>query len=125
MSLRHFVTVKLAALVAVPPGVVTEIGPVFAPLGTVAVSAVVETMVNLALEPLNLTAVVPPRFVPVIVTDDPALPLGGEKSVIAGAGITVKLVTLVAMPPGAVTAIGPVVAPKGTVAVIFVRPWTL
>jgi hypothetical protein len=30
-------TVKLLALVAVPAGVVTEIGPVVAPLGTVAV----------------------------------------------------------------------------------------
>jgi len=32
------VTVKLAALVAVPPGVVIEIFPVVAPAGTVAVT---------------------------------------------------------------------------------------
>jgi hypothetical protein len=34
------VTVNEAELVAVPPGVVTEIGPVVAPLGTVAVMLV-------------------------------------------------------------------------------------
>jgi len=40
------VTVKLAVLVTVPSGVVTEIGPVVAPVGTVAVIWVLESTVN-------------------------------------------------------------------------------
>lgn len=39
--------------------------------------------------------------------------------------ITVKAVALVAVPPGVVTAIGPAVAPAGTVAVIFVSEATV
>src|SRR2546428_12934649 len=42
-------TVKLAALLAVPAEVVTLIGPVVAPAGTVAVIAVAELTVKLAL----------------------------------------------------------------------------
>jgi hypothetical protein len=38
------------------------------------------------------------------------------KLVIVGAGITVKLPALVAVPPAVVTRTGPVVAPAGTVA---------
>ena len=38
--------------------------------------------------------------------------------------LTVKLVVLVAVPPGAVTLIGPVVAVEGTVAVIWVAEFT-
>ena len=66
--------------------------------------------------PLNTTAVAPVKFVPVIVTPVPAGPLAGVKLAIVGAGITVKLVALVAVPPGVVTLNGPVVAPVGTVA---------
>ena len=116
---------KLDALVDVPPGVVTEIGPVFAPFGAVAVSAVDEMIVNAAFEPSNVPAVAPVKLVPVMVTDDPALPLVGEKPVIVGGGTTVKFVLLVAVPPGVVTVIGPVVAPGGTVAVICDRFLTL
>src|SRR5213594_103750 len=43
------VTVKLLALVAVPPGVVTLIGPVVAPLGTVADIVVAELTEKFAL----------------------------------------------------------------------------
>ena len=39
--------------------------------------------------------------------------------------VTVKLLELVARPPGAVTAIGPVVAPAGTVAVILMLELTV
>ena len=73
---------------------------------------------KLALRPLNLTEVAPLRFVPVITTLAPAGPAGGRKPVIVGAGPTVKSLALAAVPPGVVTAIGPVVAPEGTVAVI-------
>ena len=72
-----------------------------------------------ALVPLKATAVAPVRFVPVMTTLVPTGPVVGEKLVIVGAeAVTVKLVELVAVPPGVVTEIVPVVAPEGTVAVI-------
>ena len=71
---------------------------------------------KLALTPLNVTAVAPVKFVPVIVTPVPTGPLVGVKAVIVGAEVTVKLAALVTVPPGAVTLTGPVVAPVGTVA---------
>jgi hypothetical protein len=112
-------------LVAVPPGVVTDSVPDFPPTGTVVVIWVEELTVKLALTPLNLTEVAPVRLVPVIVTLVPMKPLVGEKLVIVGAGMTVKLLALVAVPPGVVAAIGPVVAPEGTVAVIWVEELTV
>jgi len=72
--------------------------------------------VNVALTPLNVTAVAPVKFVPLIVTLVPTAPLVGVKPVIVGGFTTVKLVALVAVPPGVVTLRGPVVAPAGTVA---------
>jgi hypothetical protein len=118
------VTVKLVELVAVPPAVVTVSGPVVAPLGNVAVICVLELTVNDAEAPLNPTAVAPLKFVPLMVTLVPAAPLVGENELIVGAGggapVTVKLVGLVAVPPGVVTVIGPLVAPLGTFAVICV-----
>ena len=76
-------------------------------------------MVNVvAAVPLKVTAVAPVRFVPVITTLVPTGPLAGLKLVIVGEPMTVKLVALVAVPPEVVTAMGPVVAPAGTVAVI-------
>src|SRR5439155_5410873 len=121
------VTAKLLPLLAVPPGVVTEIAPVVAPAGTVAVTCVAEFTVNVvALVPLNFTDVAPVRFVPVITTLVPTGPLVGEKLVIVGAGaVTVKLLALVAVPPGVVTEIAPVVAPAGTVAVTCVAEFTV
>ena len=119
------VTVKSVALVAVPPGVVTVILPVVAPVGTVAVTDVAVLVVNVAVTPLNLTAVTPVRFVPVMVTLVPTLPLVGENDVIVGTPATVKLVALFAVgATGVVTCSGPVVAPVGTVAVIDVPDTT-
>jgi len=69
-----------------------------------------------ALTPLNATAVAPVKFVPVIVTPVPTGPLVGVKPAIVGGLPTVKLVVLIAVPPGVVTLTGPVVAPVGTVA---------
>jgi hypothetical protein len=122
------VTVKLAELVAVPPGVVTLIAPVDAPLGTAAVIDVAELTVKLALVPLNFTAVVPVRFVPLIVTDVPTVPLAGENDETVGAcvaAVTLKLDALVAEPPGVVTLIGPDDTPDGTAATIDVADVTL
>ena len=79
-------TVKLLALVAVPPSVWTRTKPEVAPAGTVAVICAVESMVKDALTPLKVTFVAKTRFVPVMVTLVPAVPLVGEKPVIAGAG---------------------------------------
>src|SRR5437016_2261686 len=125
---RGRVTVKLPALAAVPPAVVTLIGPVVAPSGTVAVIALAEFTVKLALVPLNFTAVAPVRFVPLIVTLVPTAPLVGAKLVIVGGGletVTVKLPALLAVPPAVVTLTGPVVAPAGTVAVIALAEFTV
>ena len=72
--------------------------------------------VKVALAPLKATTVVPGKFVPLMVTLVPTGPLAGVKPVIVGRLITVKLPALVAVPPGVVTLIVPVVAPAGTVA---------
>ena len=77
-----------------------------------------EFTVNVAVVPLNFTAVAPVKAVPVIVTLAPTTPLVGEKLVTVGDDTTVKLLALVAVPPGVVTLIVPFVAPLGTVAVI-------
>jgi len=120
------VTVKPLALLAAPAGVVTEITPVVAPVGTVAVTCVAESTIKMfALAPLKVTDVAPVRFVPVITTPVPTDPLVGEKLAIVGAGtVTVKLVALLAVPPGVVSEITPVVAPAGTVAVTCVAEFT-
>lgn len=120
------VTVKALALVAVPPGVVTAINPVAAPLGTVAESAESETTVKAAVVPPNVTFVVPVKLLPAIVTFVPAVPLAGAKDEMVGAGgVTVNAVALVAVPPGVVTLIVPVDAPVGTVAVTEVSEPTV
>src|SRR3989442_1129807 len=80
------VTVKLLALVAVPLGVLTLIGPLLAPLGTVAVIWVLVFTVKLATVPLKVTLVAPPRLLPLIVTEVPTGPLLGLKELIVGGG---------------------------------------
>jgi len=78
---------------------------------------VADVTAKLAAAPLNLTAVAPVKFVPLIVTLVPAGPVAGVKVVIVGAlAVTVKLVALVAVPPDVVTLSGPLAAPAGTVA---------
>src|SRR5438552_13673739 len=84
--------------------------------------AVAELTAKLALVPLKRTAVAPVKVVPLIVTLVPTGPLVGVKLVIVGAlAVTVKLLALVAVPPGVVTLSGPLVAPLGTVAAIEVE----
>ena len=109
---------KFVALLAVPPGVVTEILPVVAPEGTVAVILVEELRVNAAASPLNRTEDAPLNVLPSIVTLVPACPEAGVKPVIWGS--TKKVPTLEARPAGLVTLILPVVAPGGTLTVIWV-----
>jgi hypothetical protein len=117
--------VKDVVVVFIPPGVVTAMTPLEAPAGTFAVIRVAESSVNPAAVPLNVTAVAPVRFVPVITTDVPIPPLVGTKLVIVGAAITVNCEPLVPVPPGVETEIDPDVAPAGTVAVISVAESTL
>jgi len=81
------VTVKSDALVAVPPGVVTVILPVTAPVGTVAVTRVPAPFTEnvVAATPPNFTEVAPPKFVPLIVTEVPTGPLVGLNELMVGA----------------------------------------
>jgi hypothetical protein len=118
------VTVKLAELVAVPPPVVTLHVPELAPAGTVVVIDVAETTVYEAATPPSATAVAPVNRVPVSVTLAPVAPLVGEKLVRVG-GWTLKLVALVAVPPGAVTFHRPDPAPTGTLVLIDVSELTV
>lgn len=103
-------------LTAVPPGVVIAMCPVFAPVGTVAVTWVSESTVKLvAFTPPKVTFFVPVKLVPVIVTGVPTGPLVGLKLRIAG--VTRNTLLLVSFPPGVVTVTEPVVALVGTIAV--------
>ncbi len=103
--------------VAVPPGVVTEIVPLVAPLGTVVEMWLASVTEKVAVVPLNFTPVAPVKFVPVSVTLVPTCPLAGEKLVIVGAAtLTVKVPVEVAVPCGVTIEIFPVTAPLGTTA---------
>ncbi len=78
-------TVKLLADVAVPCGVTTEIFPVTAVLGTVAVTLVAPTTANVvAATPPIETDVAPVKFVPVTEIEVPTAPLAGLKLVMVG-----------------------------------------
>ena len=78
--LSYCVTVKTPELVATPPAVVIAIFPVFAPVGTVAVTCVSEFTVKfVATTPPNVTLVVCVRLTPVIWTAVPTAPLVGLK----------------------------------------------
>lgn len=78
------VTVKDDELVTGPLGVTTVIGPLEAPVGTVAVTCESEFTVNPALVPAKLTDVAPEKPVPVITTEVPTGPLVGLNDAIAG-----------------------------------------
>src|SRR5262249_13908548 len=104
-----YCTVKLLVLFAIPPGVVTEIFPVVAPVGTVVVICVSELTVNVAALVPNFTAVACCNPVPVITTEVPTGPLVGVKVVIVGTILNVWGETR--LPLGSFTVITPVVAP--------------
>src|SRR5690348_16147868 len=113
---------KSAALVAVPVGVRTVIGPdVVADDGTAVEMLAVVALVTSADVMLNFVksfAGAVSKFVPVMVTDVPGVPIVGVNPVIVGAPTpTVNDCWLVADPLGVVTLSGPVVAPSGTIAV--------
>jgi hypothetical protein len=114
-------TVKLTPLLATPPTVTTTL-PVVAPVGTGVTMLVADQLVGVAVVPLNFTVLVPcvaPKFVPVIVTDVPTGPLVGDRVVMLGATVTVKLTPLLAR-LFTVTTTLPVAAPAGTGATMLV-----
>jgi hypothetical protein len=107
--------VKVAPLLACPL-TVTVTGPVVTPPGAVATMDVALQLVTEAGKPLNRTTLVPcvaPKFWPVMVTAEPAVPEEGDKLVMLGPEETVKATPLLVTPP-AVTVTFPVVAPAGT-----------
>jgi hypothetical protein len=116
------VAVKVRPLLLVPLTVTTT-GPVVAPVGTVAMISVGFQVVVAAVIPLNVTVPgVEPKFDPMMLTDIPVGPEGGDSLVMVGVdGVTVKLLVEVAVPDGVVTEMGPVVAVEETVAAICVE----
>ena len=84
VSLGIGMTVKFAALVAVPAGVVTAILPLVAPLGTVAVICVALFTVKAALTPLKVTLLAPLKPLPVRVTLLATAPEVGTKPLTVG-----------------------------------------
>jgi hypothetical protein len=120
-------TKKSSALTAEPAGVAMEIRPDVAPGGTVVAIEVLVTVPGeawLRLKRRRLFDVGEvTKLVPVIVTAVVASPIVGVKLVSVGASLaprTVNEPVLVAEPLGDVTAIVPVVAPEGTLVVIWV-----
>ena len=71
---------------------------------------------KLADTPLKRTSVTPLKPLPKMVTSVPTTPLVGLKELIAGAVNSVKSPALKPVPSAFVTLIGPVLAPRGTVA---------
>src|SRR5262245_51210149 len=85
-------TVNALPLLATPPTVTVTL-PVVAPAGTGATMLVADHDVGVAVVPLNRTTLVPcvaPKFVPVMVTDEPTAPLVGFSEVMVAVGTTVN-----------------------------------
>jgi hypothetical protein len=96
--------------------------PLVAPAGTVTTIDVEFQLVDAADVPLNLTALAPwvdPKFVPVMVTDEPMGPAVVDKLAILGTWYTVNGVPLLGV-PFTVTTTFPDVAPLGTGTVMLV-----
>jgi hypothetical protein len=111
------ITVNATPLLATPPTVTTRL-PVVVPEGTGTLMNVGDQYVGVATVPLNLTVLLPcnvPKPAPLHWMDAPTLALDGDKVLIPGPGVTVKLTPLLAvvMPPTVTTTL-PVVAPSGT-----------
>src|SRR5207244_1849819 len=110
------VTVKLVALVAVPPAVRL---PVEASAGTTTVIFVAMTVAGTAPTPLKRTLVAPPKALPLIVTVAPTAAAVGVNEVTRGS--TDSAAALVAVPPAVVSEIVPELAAAGTVS----RTWSV
>src|SRR5690242_16686563 len=93
-------TVRLPALMVVPPALVMLIGPVVAAVGTVALIWVLLTGVMVPLTPLNLIALVPLKLSPLMVMTVPAVAWSGVKLLMVG--VILSWVALL-VPAGVVT----------------------
>lgn len=113
-------TEKLDILLMVIPFTVINIGPVFAPVGTVVAILDVVEEDTVAAVPLNDTMGGVRKFVPEIFTGVPTAPAKGAKFVMVGLSSTVKFDPLVIVRPFTVIEIGPVNAFRGTVALMLV-----
>src|SRR4029453_13525550 len=119
-------TKKSPLLTARPPGGATVRGPEGAPAGTAAPGVGAGALVAIAGARWKIGRFwdgVVSKLVPAMATAVPGTATVGVKLVIVGAplvAVLVKWVLLVALPPGLVTAIGPVVAAAGTVTVSWV-----
>ena len=111
---------KLLLVVKLPLAVVTSMGPVVAPVGTVALIWVVEVIVALADLPPISTVVGLKKFPPLMTTVEPMAPAVGEKLVMVGTLLALNMLVLTADPASVVTVIGPLPAPAGTVALTSV-----
>ena len=111
---------KLVVLEALPPLVKTTILPVVAAVGTVAVTSVSDTTVNVATILLKVTFVACVKPVPVIVTTVPTGPVAGEN--VFDVGVTLNDLRDVNVVVPVVTVTLPVSAPAGTVARMKVLP---
>lgn len=105
-----------AVAVVADPVPSSEIVPVRASAGTVAVIWVGESIVKAAVaaDPTNPMPVTDARLVPVIVTVEPGAAVAGANEVIVA--FPAKSAPVAAVPAGVVTLIGPVGALAGTVA---------
>jgi hypothetical protein len=106
-------------LVARPLGVETVMWPDVAVAETTVPIAVAVAELTLPRFPLKVILLLPAtgsKFVPVIITVVPAVPIVGVKPLMDGAlfGPTVNEVALTALPVGDVMRIGPVAAAPGT-----------
>ena len=114
-------TVKINPLLAVP-ATITITGPVPAPEGTVVEMLVELELVTVAGNPLKVTVLAPGvelKSAPIMVTGAPTGPSGGVRLNMDGTFVTVKLAGLL----GTFVTVAmtfPVMAPVGTVAVMFV-----
>src|SRR4051794_30187523 len=101
--------------------------PVVAPEGTTAVIWVSLLTTNCAAAPgVKETDVALVKPVPVMMTCEPTIPAVGARPETVGGPTTVKVVVVVAVPPGVVTLMksGPMGAPAGTKAVIVLSALT-
>ena len=93
-----YVTLKLLVLVTVPAAVVTKIGLVSAPVGTVVTICVAVSDTMVAAVPPKLTLVAPERLRPVMVTVVPAGPEVGVNPLIWGVTeVVIRPITLPAV----------------------------
>src|SRR5439155_11989284 len=119
---------KSPLLMPLPSAVVTEIRPEPVPGGTVVkIEVPVEELIapRPTLKRRSFLPGVVSKFVPLTITAVPRVPMVGAKLVIVcrpleDVDVTINGALLAADPGGAVTPIGPVVAPDGTVATIWV-----